>query len=188
MIRSFIAIEIPDGLKNDALEIQKKFKACNADASWTRMEGMHLTLKFLGNVEEEKIEGIKRVLEGIAGATQRFKIKIGGVGVFPNQKMPRVIWIGIKNEDGMLDGLHKRIDAELSEMCFEKEGRDFKPHLTLGRMRSQKGREGIIKLLGEFKDKEIGVFTASEMRLIKSDLQPQGAAYTELARFEFGGS
>jgi 2'-5' RNA ligase len=187
MIRSFIAIEIPDGFKNDVLEIQKRFKAGSVDVSWTRIDGIHLTLKFLGNVEEEKIEEIKRVLEGIAGGTRHIKIKIGGVGVFPSQKMPRVLWIGIKNEDGSLEGLYKKIDAELSKIGFEKEGRDFKPHLTLGRMRSQKGREGIIKLLGEFKDKEIGVFTASDMRLIKSDPQPQGAVYTELARFGFGG-
>jgi 2'-5' RNA ligase len=186
MIRSFIAIEIPDRLKNDVLEIQNRFKAGSADASWTRIDGIHLTLKFLGNVEEKKIEEIKRILEEIARSTQHIKIKIGGVGVFPNQKMPRVIWIGIKNEDGSLEGLYKRIDEELTRMGFEKEGRNFKPHLTLGRMRSQKGREGIIKLLEEFKDKEIGVFTASDIRLIKSELRPQGAVYTELGRFSFG--
>ncbi|MEK6680597.1 MAG: RNA 2',3'-cyclic phosphodiesterase [Nitrospirota bacterium] len=187
MIRSFIAIEIPDELKNDVLEIQKRFKAVSADASWTRTDGIHLTLKFLGNVEEKKIEDIKRILEEIARGTQRIKIKIGGVGAFPNQKMPRVLWIGIRNEDGALEGLYKRIDAELSEMGFEKEDRDFKPHLTLGRMRSQKGREGIIKLLEESKDKELGVFIASDMRLVKSELQPQGAVYTELGRFGFTG-
>lgn len=117
---------------------------------------MHLTLKFLGNVEEKQIEEIKIILKEIALQTPLINIKLNGAGVFPNQKLPRVLWVDVIENDGILDNLQKRMDAELSKIGFEKDKRGFKPHLTLGRIRSQKGRERLIKLLEENKDKELG--------------------------------
>ena len=102
--------------------------------------------------------------------------------------MPRVLWVDVIENDGILDNLQKRMDAELSKIGFEKDKRGFKPHLTLGRIRSQKGRERLIKLLEENKDKEFGAFTAEDIKLMKSELRPEGSVYTELARFGFGRS
>ncbi len=187
MIRSFISIDIPDELKKEVKALQELFRKCGADVRWVRTEAMHFTLKFLGDVEEKQIEQIKKILKDIALHTPLITIKLNGAGVFPNQKIPRVIWIGIKDEDGALDDLQKRIDAELSKLGFEKEERNFKPHLTLGRMRSQKGREALIKLIEEVKDKKLGAFTVADIKLMKSELRPEGSVYTELARFEFSG-
>lgn len=186
MIRSFISIDIPDELKKDVKALQEMFKKCDADVRWTRPEAMHLTLKFLGNVEEKQIEEIKIILKEIALQTPLINIKLNGAGVFPNQKSPRVLWVGIIENDGILDNLQKRMDAELSKIGFEKEKRGFKPHLTLGRIRSQKGKERLVKLLEENKDNELGAFTASDIKLMKSELRPEGSVYTELARFGFG--
>lgn len=188
MIRSFISINIPDELKKEAKALQEMFKKCDADVRWTRPEAMHLTLKFLGNIEEKQIEEIKIILKEIALQTPLINIKLNGAGVFPNQKLPRVLWVDVIENDGILDNLQKRMDAELSKIGFEKEKRGFKPHLTLGRVRSQKGKERLVKLLEDVKDKEFGAFTASDIKLIKSELRPEGSVYTELARFGFGRS
>jgi 2'-5' RNA ligase len=186
MIRSFISIDIPDELKNEVKALQELFRKCDADVRMTRPEAMHLTLKFLGNVEEKQIEEIKKILKEIALQTALINIKLNGAGVFPNQKSPRILWVDVIEKNGILGSLQKRMDAELSKLGFEKENRDFKPHLTLGRIRSQKGRERIVKLLEDVKDKELGVFTAKDIKLMKSELRPEGSVYTELARFGFG--
>ncbi|OGW49720.1 MAG: 2'-5' RNA ligase [Nitrospirae bacterium RBG_19FT_COMBO_42_15] len=184
-MRSFISIDIPDELKKEVKALQELFRKCDADVRWTRPEAMHLTLKFLGNVEEKQVEEIKTILKEIALQTPLINIKLNGAGVFPNQKAPRVLWVGIIEKDGILDNLQKRMDAELLKIGFEKEKRDFKPHLTLGRIRSQKGKERLVKLLEDAKDKEFGVFTATDIKLMKSELRPEGSVYTELARFGF---
>lgn len=179
-IRSFIAIETPDGIKKDLFEIQEKLKKAGADIGWTRPEGIHFTLKFLGEIEEEKLVNIQKAIEQATKEIPDFILWVGGIGVFPNTKSPRVIWIGIKGEGENLKTLQESIERETEKIGFKKEGRNFSPHLTLGRVRSQKNRDALTKYLEEFEKIELGSFNVKEVLLMKSELRPKGAVYTQL--------
>lgn len=178
-VRSFIAIEIPEDIKKDISGIQDKLRNTGADVGWTRSEGIHLTLKFLGDVEEEKLEKVTRAMEEAAKGFSPFGIEISGIGVFPNPKYPRVLWIGVKDNDTLMT-LQNNIERETEKIGFKPEGRRFSPHLTLGRVRSQKNRESLLKAMEEFEKIEFGSLNVGEVSLIKSELSPKGAIYTEL--------
>lgn len=180
-VRAFIAIEIPVSIKKGLTEIQDKLKRTGADVAWTRPEGIHLTLKFLGDVEEKQLESVKWAVEEAAKGFSRFGTEISGIGTFPNPKYPRVIWIGVKdNNEGGLTALQNSIEKEIEKLGFKAEKRGFTPHLTLGRVRSQKNRDSLIKALEEFDKIELGALNVEGISLIKSDLSPKGAVYTEL--------
>ncbi len=179
-IRSFIAIEIPEVIKKGLSGIQDALKKTGADVGWTRPEGIHLTLKFLGEVEEGKLADIQKAIEESAKGISAFLLEVNGIGVFPNIRYPRVLWIGIKDKGDTLKTLEEAIDRETEKIGFKKEGRDFSPHLTLGRIRSHKNREILIKSLEEFDKIELGAFNVTEVSLIKSELRPKGAVYTQL--------
>jgi len=179
-IRSFIAIEIPERIKRDILQIQERLKGTGADVGWTRPEGIHLTLKFLGYVEEERLVEIQKAIEEASRGFSPFCIEVAGIGVFPNIRYPRVLWIGIRERDDMLKNLQDSIEREAERLGFERDNRGFTPHLTLGRVRSQKNRDGLIKALEEFDRIELGSLNVDGISLMKSDLNPRGAVYTEM--------
>lgn len=179
-IRSFIAIEIPERIKRGILEIQERLKRTGADVGWTRPEGIHLTLKFLGYVEEGKLVEIQKAMEQAAKGFSSFGIEVSGIGIFPNPRYPRVLWIGIKERDNTLKNLQDSIERETERIGFEREDRAFTPHLTLGRVRSQKNRDILIKALDEFDKIELGALNVEEVSLMKSDLSPKGAIYTQI--------
>jgi len=179
-IRSFIAIEIPDEIKKGLSEIRERLKKSGADISWTRPEGIHLTFKFLGEIEEGKLVNIQNAIEHAAKEISDFILRVGGIGFFPNIKSPRVIWIGIKGEGENLKTLQEAIERETEKIGFKREGRSFSPHLTLGRVRSQKNRDALTKYLEEFEKVELGSFNVKEVSLMKSELRPKGAVYTQL--------
>lgn len=180
-VRSFIAIEIPEGIKKDVFEIQEKLRKTDADVGWTRPEGIHLTLKFLGDVAEEKLEDIMKAIENAVKVFPPFSIEISGIGAFPGPKYPRVIWIGMKdNNENALKNLQNRIEKETEKLGFKTEKRDFTPHLTLGRVRSQKNRDSLLKAMEEFDRIELGALNVEGISLIKSEIRPKGALYSEL--------
>lgn len=179
-IRSFIAIEVPDGIKRGLLEIQERLKRSSADVGWTRPEGVHLTLKFFGEVEEGKLEDIQKAIGQAVKGLSPFVIEVGGIGTFPNPRFPRVIWIGLKDRGDSLKTLQEAIERETEGLGFEREDRAFAPHLTLGRVRSQKNRDALIRSLDEFDKIELGAFNVEEVSLMKSELRPKGAIYTQI--------
>lgn len=152
-----------------------------AGVSWANPEQIHLTIKFLGDIESDKIESVARQLEKAAEGIQPFTLSAAGVGGFPNERTPRVIWVGI-NGSGELAALQSRIDEGLAAIGFEKETRPFKPHLTLCRVRSvYDGR-----IIGEaVKDLEYDInmdFGADSFILFRSVLKPGGAEHTIVKR------
>lgn len=186
-IRSFIAIEIPEEIKKGLSGIQDVLKRTGAEVGWTKSEGIHLTLKFLGDVEEDRLEDIKKAIEVATEGISNFVLEAGGIGVFPNTKYPRVLWIGIKDRGDTLKNLHEAIERETGKLGFKHEDRTFSPHLTLGRVRSQKNREILIKSFEEFDKIELGAFDVREVSLMKSDLSPKGAVYTQLWKVSLTG-
>jgi len=167
-------------LKAKISGIQEKLKAAGADVSWTRPEGMHLTLKFFGEIEDKRIPKIEKALDAVVNGIPTFTLSVSGMGTFPDMRRPRVIWIGLKEDGGNLLRLQKGVEEDLKKTGFPSEDRRFTPHITLGRIRSNKNTDKLLRLIEEEKVEELGSFDVSEVHLIKSELKPAGAEYTEL--------
>lgn len=184
-IRCFIAIELPDELKNNIGFYMKNLISTGADVKWVVPQNLHLTLKFLGSTPEEKIADIIRQLAAITKSHDKFSLYFSGTGVFPNIKSPRVVWIGIKDSDAIVK-LQKDIESAMADLGFEKEERRYTPHLTLGRVRSFKNKDPLINQLATLKDADFGKIVVVSVALMKSELKPGGAVYQRLEEFKLG--
>lgn len=186
-MRTFIAIEIPEEIKKELAEVQAVLKKTGAEASWTRPAGMHLTLKFLGDVEEAKIHEMSAALAQALEGKKRFRLKIAGAGVFPHAQKPRVVWVGIAGDLDALMGLQVLVEEQAVRLGFAQEDRFFKPHLTLGRIKSIGSRELWTKALGELSGLAFPEFDATAISVMKSELKTAGAVYTEVGRMDLRG-
>ncbi|UCH22431.1 MAG: RNA 2',3'-cyclic phosphodiesterase [Deltaproteobacteria bacterium] len=179
-IRTFIAFELPGHVTNAIHKIQEVVKAYNFNIRWVRPENIHLTLKFLGNINPADIEIIGRVMDDTAEPYAPFSLKAKGIGVFPGLKRPRVIWIGIGGQIEPLVGLQQNLDEKLNTIGFSQEKRLFKGHLTLGRVKGKIDSHRLSVVLKKYNHFESEAFTAGTIVLYKSDLQPTGSLYTKL--------
>jgi 2'-5' RNA ligase len=177
-IRCFIAIDVPEEIKGDLAKLQDSLRRLGASISWTRTEGIHLTLKFLGNVESDVIPKISVSLEEASSKVMPFSVAVEGVGCFPNARRPRVLWVGLDGGEP-LQTIHEAVEAATEPMGFQREHRKFHPHLTLGRVRQPNGIDRVVREMERlgFARHE---FTSTEIRLMRSELHPTGAVYSEL--------
>ncbi|MGD9100803.1 MAG: RNA 2',3'-cyclic phosphodiesterase [Anaerolineae bacterium] len=186
MIRSFVAIDLPDSTKSVLDETAQRLRrqAPQRSVRWSRVTGIHLTLKFLGDVAESDLPRVEDVLAQIGQRHAPFALTVGGVGCFPNLKRPRVVWVGVQEESGALAALQRDVVKGLVPLGFEPEKRAFHPHLTLGR--AKRGvRPADLRRLGEViaaaEVGELDNIQVASFRLMRSDLRPSGAVYTSLA-------
>ena len=187
MIRSFLAIEIPGTILKKIGEVQEDLKSSRADVRWVNSEKIHLTLKFFGNIDESRIGPIVKSTETPILTSSPFSLKVRGVGAFPHLKNPRVIWVGLVDGNEVLAHFQKQLEEELEKIGFEQEERAFHPHLTLGRMKSGKGRTELVGRMERYKEEEFGDFKVERIILFKSDLKPTGPIYTPLREIKLGG-
>ena len=180
MVRSFLAIELPKAILEKIGEVQGDLKSSHSDVRWVSPEKIHLTLKFLGNIEEARIDPIIRAIEDSIHNTQIFSVGVKGMGAFPYWKNPRVIWMGLIDGKGILVPFEKQLETELEKIGFEPEGRAFQPHLTLGRVNSSRGKEELIRRMERYREEVFGDITVERVLLFKSDLRPTGPIYTPL--------
>lgn len=191
MIRSFIALELSDDMRRNLAklieDLKKGMQFTSAYPSWVSPEGIHLTLKFLGNIEEGMVDKIAEALEKIAAGTQPFLLKVRNLGVFPNARQPRVLWTGVTDGDRETCALQQKIDDAMATLGFELEGREFHPHLTLARIKSLKGTAAMMNIVEIHKSRYVGECMMDRLILFKSELHPDGARYTRLAEAKFSG-
>ena len=187
MIRSFLAVELPEPILRKIEEVEVDLKSAHADVRWVSPEKIHLTLKFFGNIEASRIDSIFKSIEERVRSTQPFSLKVQGVGAFPSMKSPRVIWMGLVNGSEILTSLQKEIEAQLEKIRFQPEDRPFRPHLTLGRVKSSRGRNDLVGRMEKHKEREFGDFQVDRLILFKSDLKPSGPIYTVLGEMKLGG-
>lgn len=182
--RLFVSLDLPQEVRAAAGMLRERLREMSEEASrnisWTRPEGMHLTLKFLGEVEAGRIEEIQAALMEAGQVFRTITITVEGLGGFPTLHLPRVIWLGIKEPSGGLLKLQKRVDQVLTPLGFPPETRSFHPHLTLGRVGSLQGRNTIMQALKALNPVRLGEWKLEEFGLIRSVLQPGGAVYTKL--------
>jgi RNA 2',3'-cyclic 3'-phosphodiesterase len=184
-MRTFIAIDIPDeireGIRSLVEELKKDLKPSPLNLRWSRPEGLHITLKFLGEIPAVKVEQVMRSLASLHLPTD-IRAAIRGAGYFPTEATPRVIWLRIEAgpELAEMAGL---VERTLEPLGFAKEKRPFSPHLTLARVGSP-GKVGALQaLLRSRQPLEFGSFTAKDFFLYESKLTPGGSIYTKISQF-----
>jgi len=176
-MRAFLGISIPEELKPRIESIQDNF--CNFDIKFVEKENLHFNLKFFKDINNEKTEQLKKILEDVCKQFRPFEIKIEGVGAFPSRNYVRVIWLGVKDGYQTLASLAEMIENALESMGFETEEK-FVPHLTLGRVKSGRNKNDLIILLKESENIEIGKMKVDKIMLFQSKLSPNGPIYEEI--------
>ena len=179
-IRTFIAIELPNGVLASIQEMQNHLKTFGFKVRWVRPENIHLTLKFLGSINVEDVEKIGKATTMVATGVGPFLLEVKGLGVFPDIRRPRVLWAGIAGETPPLNELQKDLEEALWQVGVPKEKRPFSGHLTLGRVKGKIDSEKILNALKLGKAFISDPFTVRNLYLFKSDLKPTGAEYTKL--------
>ncbi len=180
-MRTFIAVELPEHIKKEIEVLQAPLKKTNAFVSWVKPGNIHITLKFLGEVPEEKIEQVFSASELALRNATKFKMNLKDTGAFPDFRRPRVIWIGAGKGGEELSHMASKIEEEMAKIGYPKEKRKFSPHFTIGRVKSAKNIEKLAELVKstDFQTEDIEV---NEVTVMKSQLHPAGAIYTPLKK------
>ncbi len=182
-MRIFVALDTPEDVRRALGELVDRLAKTSRRARWVRPEGMHLTLKFIGETAPDVVEQIKLQLRKIH-SSQPVEMRFHGTGFFPSEKRPRVLWAGIEASANVVE-LASAIDRGLETLGIPREPRPFVPHLTLARFRSSEGLGRLREEIDRLGPAEFGSARAAEFRLFQSVLKPGGAEYIKLASFQF---
>ncbi|MDI6724340.1 MAG: RNA 2',3'-cyclic phosphodiesterase [Methanobacterium sp.] len=181
-MRVFLAIEIDEKLLDKISDVQKKFMECEAPVKYVETENLHCTLKFFGEIDDNKLNDIIKAIETKIKAHEPFKVNIKKTGVFPNERYIRVLWLGMEGIEPFSD-LQKDLDEDFVKMGFKKE-RSYVPHLTIGRVKGAKNKAELLATLKDLGDVEIGEMDINKIVLKKSELTPKGPIYTTIKEFD----
>lgn len=186
-MRTFIAINLDQEIKRALSQFITELNACSPERKgirWVRPEGMHLTLKFLGEISEEKVPPIESALKEISEKYGPFPLRVKGTGYFPpKSKTPRVLWVAIEEVED-LKRLQSDMEQAMEDLGFMRERRTFHPHLTLGRVKTFSGIKETLDFLERHKDKNFGEMEANKITFFRSVLKPTGAEYSVLSEFQ----
>jgi 2'-5' RNA ligase len=181
--RMFCAVELPEVVRERLEDHVRRLRKEVPDvaASWSRVENIHLTLKFFGNVEVQRIEKISKAAERAVKEFSTFQIGVGGTGVFPRPSRPQVLWIGVSDALGQLTAMQEKFEDECAAEGFPKEDRAYRPHLTIARLRKPEGARDLAEahLRMQFEPIEIAL---KELVVFRSELSPKGSKYTALSK------
>jgi RNA 2',3'-cyclic 3'-phosphodiesterase len=187
MIRAFLAIDLPSSLRPTLALIQGELKRSGADVRWVPVGNIHLTLKFFGQLPENQVEPLTQAARQVAAGQEPFQLQLTKAGAFPSLRNPRVLWLGLGGDVIVLAQFYHRLEKVFATLGHVPEERPLHPHLTLGRLRSPAGREGLTKVLQELPAPQGPAFQVGEIILFRSQLSPQGSTYTPLAVIPLGG-
>lgn len=180
-LRTFIAIDLPDTIIDAIARAQAKMKKYGLSMRWVKPKNIHLTLKFLGDIDPEQIPPITRCIENSADTHPPFTLSAKGVGVFPGLNRPRVLWTGINGDTDRLKMLQHSLEDQLSETGIDREARPFAGHLTLGRLKGRPDQKKLVSVMKAFAEFETKPFSVTALTLFESQLTPSGAVYSKLA-------
>jgi 2'-5' RNA ligase len=181
LFRLFIAIETPPEIKTRLGEVRDRLKESGADVKWEPNEKLHATLKFLGATDEGLLPEIVSYIEGVARRYTPLSLKYTGVGCFPNHRAPRIVWIGMEDLKGNILALQQDTENVLVPLGFKREERPFHAHVTLGRVKSDRKIESLLRMM-ESVTFESQPVTIGELAIVKSELRPSGSVYTILKK------
>jgi 2'-5' RNA ligase len=178
LIRAFIAVNLAATVIEEIAKVRSALQEAKGDIRWTRVEGLHLTLKFLGDIARNQVEPILIALREALREQPSLHVLAQGLGAFPNLRRPRVLWAGLSGAG--LPELSGKVETALMPLDFPPEERELTPHLTLGRVRSLRGWERVLAVIKEYEHTRFGESIVSQVTLYQSDLRPDGAVYSPL--------
>jgi len=188
--RLFVAIALPEPVRAEIIRTQQELRrlAPGDAVRWTRPEQFHLTLRFLGNVSGDAVDGLQQSVAAVCRKASPLALSAQGVGFFPNPRSPRVIWVGVKDPGNRLIDFQTRIEAAVAPFSPEGGEKNFTGHVTLGRLKSPRPGDvqGLSAAAQWFDAKTFGEWTAQQVEIIRSELSAGGARYTPLAVFRLG--
>jgi 2'-5' RNA ligase len=184
-VRVFVALDVPKPVRASFAELSERLKKVCPNARWVRLEGVHITLKFVGEVPPEKLGQIRRAL-GELPSFHPITVRFAGLGFFPSARSPRVFWAGVR-ADPTLAELAAAIEMELEPLGIAPEKRAFHPHLTLARFESRQGTQALSEVVEALRAPEFGEEAFREFHLYQSVLKRFGAEYTRLVTYPFSG-
>ncbi len=188
--RLFVAIPVPDAVRDEMLRVQRELQPLvpRGVVRWAKPEQFHLTLRFLGDVSSDRVSDLQEAVRTVCSGAPTLHLRAAGVGFFPNARSPRVVWVGINNDENRLVELQKKIDSAVRQFTAEQGSERFAGHVTLGRFKfvNRLDTSELTTSAESMKDRLFGEWTAREVEIIRSELSPSGARYTVLAAFPLG--
>jgi 2'-5' RNA ligase len=185
--RTFIAVDVGSKIRDRLTALQEEFAAKTADVKWVEEANLHVTLQFLGEVDDRDLIAVCRAVQKTATLHEAFVLRVAGVGCFPNLRRPRIVWAGLSHGATELAAIHEALVEPLEAIrCYRREERAYHPHVTLGRTKSDAPSEQLAKALTEHESWTGGETTIRELLVMSSELSRQGPTYTVLARGKLG--
>lgn len=186
-MRLFVALDLPGDVRRSLTEVMNQLKPKCREARWVRPESMHLTLKFIGHAvadgDTKKLDELRAAL-GTIQSSEPVELHFSGIGFFPNERRPRVLWCGIQASPN-LAGIAAEIDRLLEPLGIPREKRDFIPHLTLARIEPPRRVDALARAAEELRSSDFGSARESEFFLFESKLRPSGAEYSKIGSYRF---
>lgn len=182
-MRLFVALDFPDDVRDRVRDLIAKLRPLSKSARWVRPEGMHVTLKFIGHVPDETLDPIRAALAQVH-SNAPVELDFRGVGFFPNERRPRVIWCGVHGSANLSE-LAASVEQSVEPLGIAREKREFTPHLTLARFSAPEGVNKLTRAVQEISPHDFGQARETEFHLYQSTLKPSGAEYKKLASFAF---
>ncbi len=180
LVRAFVAIEVDEDVRAALTDTQRKLKKSDAHVSWVKAEHIHLSLAFLGDIFPRQVQGMGKALDEIGGLCGPFTMDVGGVGSFGSPRKPRVIWAGIEAPPQGLIEMQEVVAAAAEEFGIPVDKRPFRPHITLGRVRSGRNVDALTSAMASVKNTRHGSVAVRRILLMRSVLKSQGAEYSIL--------
>jgi RNA 2',3'-cyclic 3'-phosphodiesterase len=185
--RTFIAVELSPVIHQSTVALQETLARSAADVKWVEPDNLHVTLLFLGEVDDRDLNDVCRAVAGRCESQEQFTLTVGGVGAFPNLRRPRTLWVGLGLGTQQLVALHDALEESLLELgCYRREERAYTPHITLGRVRSDGVDDRLAKALTKNENWQGGEMLVTEVQVMSSQLTPKGPIYTVMSRAKLG--
>jgi 2'-5' RNA ligase len=187
-LRTFIAVDIGKSIRDRAVALQEKLARTGTDVKWVEPENLHVTLLFLGEVVDRDVPAVCRAVADCCQEHPAFTLSVELAGCFPNPRRPRILWVGIGEGTQELVALHDALEVPLLELgCYRREDRQYTPHITLGRVRSDRPTDSLATELARQAGWKCGTVEVTEVRVMSSQLGSEGPHYTVLSRAPLNG-
>lgn len=184
-MRAFIAIDLSPEIKASLRSLVQICRQTKAEIKWVGENSFHLTLKFLGEIKESQVPSILKIMEIEAKKSRPFLLECRSTGFFPDKGTPRVLWVGVEATSELKD-LQRRLEISLQTIGFPLEERGFHPHLTIGRVKSNRQLGAVLQQLEKYRDKSFGQMEVKAITLFESFLRPSGAEYRPIGEVKLG--
>jgi 2'-5' RNA ligase len=188
-LRTFLAIDVGKAIRDRCLALQEALARGGAELKWVEEENIHLTLLFLGEVEDRELPALCRVVADCCAGHDAFPLSVESVGCFPNPRRPRIVWVGVGVGAAKVCTLHDALESPLMELgCYRREDRPYTPHITLGRLKGERGSGALAAALARQAKWRGGETVVREVCVFSSELRPEGPIYTVLSRAKLRAS